>query len=255
VAFGTTELQFPKGSLVKDFVSTSLGNLSHMGSHARKEGGEWPVFALSMIGEQRMNNIRTLLEQAHREGLEGDFMECGVWRGGASIYAKIIIESLEWRVRKPHVWLADSFSGLPLPRSQHDSAIWAKWDYLSVPSSEVKANLINFGVFDNTIHFCEGYFVDSLPLCHPKKIVVLRMDGDMYDSTTDQLSNLFPSVVDGGWIIIDDWSIPSCQKAVLDFWKLHKLQRNFVQIDRACTGARNRLLIAYVLHVTFSQGY
>jgi len=109
--------------------------------------------------------------------------------------------------------------------------IWASISYLSVSLDDVRMNVEAFGVLDKTVHFCKGFFVDSLPKCRPKKIAVLRMDGDMYESTMDQLFNLYPRVAVGGWVIVDDWIIGDCQRAVKHFWKWHNITPTPIAID------------------------
>ncbi|KAL6072238.1 Macrocin O-methyltransferase [Balamuthia mandrillaris] len=227
----------------------------------RHEGGDarspdWPITGVSMIGTLRMNNIRELLERAEQENIPGDFMECGVWRGGASIFAQAVLSSANI---DRHVWLADSFRGLPPPRTSKDTTYWNEISYLEVPNlpllfrfvsntgptllpptqqvsmEEVIENFKAFGLYHpERLHFCKGYFVDSLPHCHPSKIAVLRMDGDMYESTMDQLFNLYPLVSLGGFVIVDDWTIEYAREAVKDFWEWHGLLEEVtpVSIDR-----------------------
>ncbi len=63
----------------------------------------------------------------------------------------------------------------------------------------------------------EGFFGDSLPNADVKNLALLRMDGDMYESTVDILVNLHHKVPEGGIVIVDDWKIPQAQQAVHDF--------------------------------------
>ena len=79
----------------------------------RVSGLDWPSVAHSMIGHKRMANLRSLLEDVIENNVEGDFIETGVWRGGACIYAKAIIDS--YGITDRTVWVADSFAGLPEP--------------------------------------------------------------------------------------------------------------------------------------------
>ena len=95
---------------------------------------------------------------------------------------------------------------------------------------EVRTNFQAFDLLDDRVHFCKGYFVDSLPRCNVSEIAVLRMDGDMYESTMDQLFNLYGKVQVDGVIIVDDYSIAVCQKAVHDFRKWHGISEEIRQI-------------------------
>lgn len=232
MAFRTTERAFDPGPNNDRFYNTSLGSLARMSVQRRAVGGDWPVFGLTMIGNGRMDNIRMLIERANREGITGDFMECGVWRGGGSMFARAVIATSDV---KRDVWLADSFEGLPTPRNptaSGDGTFWSQMSYLRVSLEEVRTNFEAFGLMDpTTVHFCKGFFVNSLPVCRPERIAVLRMDGDMYESTMDQLFNLFPRISMGGFIIIDDWTIDPCRRAMNDFWSWHGLKVTPVPID------------------------
>lgn len=83
------------------------------------------------------------------------------------------------------------------------------------------------------MHFCKGFFVDSLPTCHPETIAVLRLDGDMYESTMDQLFNLYPRISLNGFIVVDDWTIDACRRAMNDFWSWHGITPNITVIDES----------------------
>lgn len=91
-------------------------------------------------------------------------------------------------------------------------------------------NFQAFDLLDDRVHFCKGYFVDSLPRCSVREIAVLRMDGDMYESTMDQLFNLYSKVQVDGVIIVDDYTIAVCQKAVHDFRNWHDITEEIIRI-------------------------
>lgn len=210
----------------------------HMGNRTEVEplqvarrvaGLDWPVYGITMVGDSRLRNIEFALRTVASEGIKGDFIECGVWRGGASIYAAMVLRVLEDASRR--VWLVDSFKGLPAARSNEDDDTWSKMTYLMVPLAEVKENIRSYGLLDEKIQFCEGFFVDSLPRCSVENISVLRMDGDMYDSTMDQLFNLYAKVSIGGFVIVDDWIIPPCKRAINDFRRWHGIADPIVDID------------------------
>ena len=85
----------------------------------------------------------------------------------------------------------------------------------------MQTNFQSFDLLDDRVHFCKGYFVDSLPQCNVSRLAVLRMDGDMYESTMDQLFNLYSKLQIDGVIIIDDYQIEECARAVHDFRRWH----------------------------------
>ena len=93
-------------------------------------------------------------------------------------------------------------------------------------------NFRSFDLLDDRVHFCRGFFVDSLPHCKVSRIAVLRMDGDMYESTMDQLFNLYEKVQVGGVIIVDDYTIPECNRAIHDFRRWHQMDEQIRVISR-----------------------
>jgi O-methyltransferase len=130
-----------KNSILKTFSSRGFAvvKLRPFDQKARESGEDWPMIGYSMIGKQRLANIRYCLETVHGEGIPGDFVECGVWRGGASIFAKGVLNCLGDKTRK--VWLCDSFEGMPVQRDEDkaDPAL-ARNSYLAVPLEEVREN-------------------------------------------------------------------------------------------------------------------
>jgi len=105
---------------------------------------------------------------------------------------------------------------------------------LRVSLEEVKSNFRALLLLHDSVHFHQGFFVDSLPK-FPKRrsVAVLRMDGDMYESTMDILFNLYEIVSIGGFIIIDDWTIPFCQQAIKDFRSWHGILDEIQPIDQS----------------------
>jgi O-methyltransferase len=120
------------------------------------------------------------------------------------------------------VWLADSFQGLPKPdpvRYPADAgADLSDVDVLAVPLEEVQANFAAYGLLDDQVRFLPGWFRDTLPTAPVERLAVLRLDGDLYESTTDALTALYPRLSPGGYVIVDDYgAMPSCREAVEDF--------------------------------------
>jgi O-methyltransferase len=134
------------------------------------------------------------------------------------------------------VWLADSFHGLPRPNperypSDAGDEAW-KNAALAIPVEEVKANFCKYGLLDEQVRFLVGWFRDTLPTAPIEKIAVLRLDGDMYESTLDALTHLYPKLSQGGYAIIDDYAIPGCQAAVEDYRIKHQIKEALVPIDQ-----------------------
>jgi len=200
----------------------------------------WPRQSVSMLSCAGIDNIRALLATVVDLEVDGDFFEAGVWRGGGSIFARLVLNELGATQRK--VWVADSFAGLPPSSNIYDTDSWSAMRYLAVSKEAVQANFREFGlsfqIWDSAhapVQFVKGFFNDSLPLLREDlRLSVLRADGDMYESTSDILYNLYPKVVVGGFVIIDDWAIGNARKAVKDFWLTHGVAEQVIPVDKAC---------------------
>ncbi len=176
------------------------------------------VFTYSMIGKKRLENLRYCAEEIFKRGIPGDFIECGVWRGGAAIFLRALIEAFgENRV----TWVADSFEGLPAAYHEADEGYdLSKEQYpsLAISQEEVKLNFTRFDLLDHRVRFLKGWFKDTLPEAPIQQIALLRLDGDLYSSTIETLESLYDRVSPGGFIIVDDYgALPPCKKAVDDF--------------------------------------
>lgn len=186
----------------------------------RYDGRDRPTEALTMIGMRRLNNLEKCLVDVLNEGVPGDIIEAGVWRGGACVFARAVLKAYGCTERK--VWVADSFKGLPSPNPElfpHDEGcnLWSN-PKLSISLEEVKKNFANYDLLDDQVQFLVGWFSDTLPKAPIERLAVMRLDGDMYESTMDSLTYLYPKLSICGYIIIDDYlAIPACRKAVEDY--------------------------------------
>jgi len=200
---------------------------------SREEGRDWPLRAETMIGLRRLDNLQECIETVVAEEIPGDVLEAGVWRGGAGILMRAVLEVLGDTERT--VWMADSFKGLPKPRPEHpadvDDSHWTE-TFLAVPLDEVKRNFTRYKMLDERVRFLEGWFSETLPDAPIESLAVLRADGDMYGSTMDVLNALYPKVSVGGFVIIDDYGeIAQCRAAVEDFRSQHKISEPLQRID------------------------
>jgi O-methyltransferase len=201
---------------------------------ARKEGLDWPVEAETMIGLKRLNNLEACIIDVIRRGIPGDLIETGVWRGGASIFMRAVLKA--YRDPERLVWLADSFQGLPKPDARKYPAdardtLW-KVATLAVSVEEVKENFRRYSLLDGQVRFLVGWFRDVLPEAPIKRLAVLRLDGDMYESTMDALTHLYPKLSLGGYVIIDDYALANCRAAVEDFRARHGITEPLQPIDQ-----------------------
>jgi len=201
---------------------------------AREEGRDWPLEAETMIGLRRLDNIEYCVTDVLRQQVPGDLIETGVWRGGAAIFMRAILKAYKNTERV--VWVADSFEGLPKPDPERYPADagdrhWTA-SALAVSLEEVKANFARYDLLDEQVRFLVGWFRDTLPTSPIRQLAVLRLDGDMYESTMDSLRNLYPRLSKGGYVIVDDYgAVPGCRAAVDDFRREHKITATLRQID------------------------
>jgi len=200
----------------------------------REHGLDWPTAAPSMIGAKRMRNVRTECERVIQSGVRGDFLETGVWRGGACIMMRAVLKS--YGITGRRVIAADSFTGLPPPSdgvaadAGHDFSTYKE---LAVPLAEVKAAFARYGLLDEQVVFLEGLFRDTLPTAPVEKLAVLRLDGDLYESTMDGLVNLYHKLSSGGSLIVDDYYLLEPQrKAVDEFRASHGITDPIYAIDQ-----------------------
>jgi O-methyltransferase len=186
----------------------------------REVGLDWPAEAETMVGLRRLDNLEALVADVVRRAVPGDLVETGVWRGGAAIFMRGALKALGDTSRR--VWACDSFAGLPRSdpaRFQADAGDehWA-FAQLAVPLEQVKANFARYGLLDEQVRFLPGWFRDTLPKAPIERIGLLRLDGDMYESTYVALEALYPRLSPGGYVVVDDYgAVPACRQAVTDY--------------------------------------
>jgi O-methyltransferase len=173
----------------------------------------------TMMGMGALDNLHACLDAIRAENIPGDLIETGVWRGGGVIFMRAFLAAHGDQIRR--VWACDSFQGLPKPNGRFsadtDSKLWQS-DYLAVDVEHVKANFAKYGLLDERTVFLKGFFSETMPSAPISQIAVLRLDGDMYESTIVVLEALYQKVSRGGFIIIDDYGmIPACNQAVENF--------------------------------------
>lgn len=199
----------------------------------RRVGWDWPQYAHTMIGTVRLRNLRMAVEQVLQEGVPGDLLETGVWRGGACIFMRGILAAYGVTDRK--VWVCDSFCGLPRPNADQYPADAGDMTHshaqLRVSLERVRANFSNYGLLDDQVIFVEGWFKDTLGHVPAERLAVLRLDGDMYESTMDALTALYQKLSSGGFLIVDDYALPGCRAAIDDFRKQHGIDNTVHDID------------------------
>jgi hypothetical protein len=190
----------------------------------RRVGLDWPLRAHTMVGLERLDHLQRCVEDVIRDAVPGDLIETGVWRGGACILMRAILRM--HGVTDRIVWVADSFAGLPAPdpdRYPLDAELdLHEVDHLAVTLEEVRTNFDRYGLLDDQVRFLEGWFRDTLPSAPIDRLAILRLDGDLYESTMDALTALYPRLSLYGYVIIDDYqSIGAARQAVTDYREHH----------------------------------
>lgn len=190
-------------------------------------------FQHTLIGRLRLENLEWCLDEIVREAVPGDLIECGVWRGGASVFMRGYLADAGITGRS--VWVADSFNGPPPPSLPQDQGVdlsAARYPVLAVSADRVRDLFARYRLLDRQVHFLEGWFKDTLPKAPIHELALLRVDADLYESTRDALNALYDRVSYGGFVIIDDYGcIPACREAVDEFRKQRGIQDPISEID------------------------
>jgi O-methyltransferase len=203
------------------------------------------VRPLSMTSPERLVSLSRAVEYVVRQGIGGDIVECGVWRGGSMLLVARKLVRLKDTSRK--LYLFDTFEGMSEPGKEDVSATDQKtaqellatsdktaganvWCYSSL--DEVKNNMAGSNYPVANIHFVQGKVEDTLPEPSIDRIALLRLDTDWYESTRHELETLYDKLVPGGVLIIDDyghWS--GARKAVDEFITRRNLPLFLQRID------------------------
>jgi O-methyltransferase len=199
----------------------------------RAMGGDWPFSGLSMVGLSRLDDLQKCVEAVVADKVEGDVIEAGAWRGGASILARATLDSLGADERT--VWVADSFAGLPAPDPEafpEDRRLdLSRVDFLAVPAAEVLSYFARFGC-EHGVELVEGLFDETLPRLRNHRWSVVRLDGDTYEATWVGLESLYPGLSVGGYVIVDDYVlIEECRRAVDEYRGQNGITEPIEQVD------------------------
>lgn len=218
-------------------VSPKLGvpmaGIIPLNREARGKGDDWTYLGMTMTGSARLGNVKMLLEDVFQKKVQGDYIETGVWRGGSSIFARAVILVHNEGHRMSYV--CDSFRGLPPgDKSLHPGdAHWDGTPYLEVPAEIVAGNFRELGLLDPHVVFAKGFFNETMPplATQVHSLAVMRLDGDMYESTVDVLYHMYDKLSIGGYVIMDDWFGFPARTACEDFFRVHGFNPQIVPID------------------------
>ncbi|HEX8217393.1 MAG TPA: TylF/MycF/NovP-related O-methyltransferase [Allosphingosinicella sp.] len=213
-----------------DLIKRSITNYHYLGgnasfeqyrcvTHYDLEQARWKIDPLArpitLLSKGQLDLIEQSILALEQRRVPGDFIEAGIWRGGVIILMRAMIRAHGLKGRR--LFAADSFEGIPKNvRALNDPVdLWA--DRWVAPLEEVRANIERFGLLDDSIVFVPGYFADTLKSLAGERFALIRLDSDSYDSVETSLDYLYPLVSKGGIVIIDDWHLPGCRMAVLNY--------------------------------------
>ena len=199
------------------------------------------VVANTMVTYDGLLGLLSMIRYCEAANVRGDYVEIGSWRGGCS--GLMALGSLHYGNGKRHIRVYDSFQGLPQPiaSKDFDGFLDPMFD-LKESESQGKLEPINALVasendvrellFDKIsypercVSIYKGWFQDTIPASKGEidEIAILRLDGDLYDSYMVALEHLYPKVVKGGFVIIDDWALGGCRKAVVEYFEKNGLK-------------------------------
>lgn len=178
----------------------------------------------TMVSVKRLINLYNLVRQVNATDLPGDIVECGVWNGGSAA-----IMSAAGRDDNKHlrtVWLFDSFCGLPPPGGkdgEHAQNVYFEgWCHGSVEKVTKIFNQLHLSL--DPVRIITGWFDSTLKAEPVKAIALLHIDADWYESVKVVLEELYDKVVDGGFIVLDDyWTWRGCRQAIAEYLKEHQI--------------------------------
>jgi O-methyltransferase len=186
---------------------------------------------------ERIFALKNAVEYVIKNGISGDIVECGVWKGGSMMAAALTLMNLGVKRR---LCLFDTFTGLTAPTSVDRDIYGIAQDERAVgkgyaPLEEVKVNLQSTGYDEQLITYVKGPVEVTLPANAPATIAILRLDTDWYESTRHELQHLFPRLSGGGVLIIDDYGhFEGARQAVDEFIAANRLPLYLQRVDYSC---------------------
>jgi O-methyltransferase len=183
----------------------------------------------TMTSVERLYSVYKAVEYLAKAKIPGDILECGVWRGGSCMLIALSLLFFEDRERR--ILLFDTFEGHPRPDLEKDIDLWGNkavvdwdnsksdgessdWGFASI--EEVRANLATTGYPEAKLAFIKGKVEDTLADNIPDRLALLRLDTDWYESTRVALVHLYPRLVPGGVLIVDDYGHYQGQRQAVD---------------------------------------
>lgn len=173
------------------------------------------VMPFTMTSVERVLAVIDAARHVVRAGIPGAFVECGVWRGGSMMAAALALR--EAGAADRDLFLYDTFEGMTEPQAvdvdpagrpaiaEYTARREKNSGWCAASADEVRRNLLSVGYDSQRLIFVEGKVEETIPRTAPDSIALLRLDTDWYESTRHELAHLYPRLVPGGILIIDDY--------------------------------------------------
>lgn len=203
----------------------------------------------TMTGVLRLQSLIDAVRYCERREIPGAFAECGVWRGGSVLAMIGVLKELGADYRD--IYLYDTFEGMTKP-TEHDTSpidgpaaeAWGAaqsdhahpWNEVFRPAlvneDAVRETVLATGYPPRRVHLVSGPVERTLPSAAPESLALLRLDTDWYESTRHELTHLYPRLVSGGVLIIDDYGHwEGCRKAVDEYFERHAEPLMLTRVD------------------------
>jgi O-methyltransferase len=198
--------------------------------------------AYTLTGADRLAGVIEATTYIVRNNIPGDFVECGVWRGGSMMAVALTL--LELGETSRHLYLYDTFAGMPAPtdrdRDLDGTPARTLLDDVSVADGirciadleDVTRNIERTGYPASRVTFVRGKVEDTIPAIAPEHIALLRLDTDWYASTKHELTHLYPRLSTRGVLILDDYGHwQGAREAADEYFAEHGLAPILVRLD------------------------
>ena len=198
----------------------------------------------TMTSTERLYSVYKSIEYCLKNNIEGDFVECGVWKGGSSMM--IALTLLKNNITNKKIYLYDTYEGMSEPteedvnygnhkaKNKYAETLNTESgsDWCRSEIDEVKKNLYSTGYPKENIIFVKGKVENTIPKTIPDKIALLRLDTDWYESTKHEMENLYPILSENGVLIIDDYGHwQGCRKAVDEYFENNNISILLNRVD------------------------
>jgi O-methyltransferase len=173
----------------------------------------------TLLSPGKLSNLRRLAKLVNEQGVEGDFVECGTYKGGSAAMLSTMLPPSR------HLWLYDSFQGMPPVTERDGEGAKSAVGKCVAAEADVVEALSVFGLPDSQYTIREGWFKDTFKETLPQKVALLHCDADWYDSVILVLETFYSRIPAGGCIILDDFGCwEGSREAFYDFCFKYELK-------------------------------